>query len=126
LLLAALLCTATVSTLAQEQATEQYNVVITDEATRVLASYTQVRIYSVDPVENVRLAEEPVVQLPSKTHPASGSPVLLNLPPGRYELTVRVLWLPGEVHYMYFTVQDGTMNVVNILTVELPAELVTY
>jgi hypothetical protein len=126
LLLAALLCLAAVPAIAQERAVEQYNVVITDEATGSLASYTQVRIYSVDPVENFRLAEDPVVQLPSKTYPMPGNPILLQLAPGRYELTVRVFWLPAEVHYLYFTVVDGTLNLVDILTVELPTELVTY
>jgi hypothetical protein len=126
LVLVLLLCAVGMPALAQEATTEAYNLVITDETTGFLASFAQVRVYSVDPIENTRLAAEPVAQLPSTTYPMPGNPIRLQLAPGRYELTVRVFWLPTEVHYMFFTVVDGTMNVVDILTVELPAELVTY
>ncbi len=126
LLLIPLLWTVAVPALAQAQPVDQYNVVITDEATGFLASCTQVRVYSIDPVENVRLTAEPVAQFPSTVYPTPGNPIVLQLAPGRYELVVCMSWLPAEVHYMFFTVVDGTMNVVDILNVELPVELITY
>ena len=115
--------------LAQEQPSQtvaQYNVLITDGATGFLASCVKVRVYSVDPVENVRLAADPVVELPSKAYPTQADPILLQLAPGRYELVVCMSWLTTEVHYMYFTVVDGAVATVSLLSVELPAELLTY
>jgi hypothetical protein len=123
---AALLLLAVMPSPAQEQPLEPYNVVITDQAAGQLASYSQLRIYSVDPIENYRLAEKPVAQFPSDERPAPRDPLRLQLDPGRYEMTVRVLWLPVEVHYTYFTVVDSKTNVIDLLTIELPEELMTY
>lgn len=123
---AVLLLLAVMPSPAQEQPLEPYNVVITDQATGKLVSFSQVRIYSVDPIENYRLAEKPVAQFPSDERPAPRDLMRLQLDPGRYEMVVRVLWLTADVHYMYFTVVDGKTNVVDILSTELPEELLTY
>jgi len=129
LFFASLLCMVALPVLAQEQPPQtvaQYNVLITDGATGFLTSCAKVRVYSVDPVENVRLAADPVVELPSKAYPAPADPILLELAPGRYELVVCMSWLTSEVHYLYFTVVDGAVTTVNLSSVELPAELLTY
>jgi len=119
----------TAPALAQQVAAD-YNVLVTDEGTGFLASCTQVRVYSVDPVENVRLLADPVAKFPSQfpdeSRPAPTNPMFLLLAPGRYELAVCVAWLRAEVHYMYFSVEMDKVSVVDVLAVELPAELVTY
>jgi hypothetical protein len=130
MLLAAMLCAAAGSAVAQEQAAANYNVVITDGGAGALVSFTRVCVYSVDSVENVRLVADPVVQFPSRTpdgaNPAPANPMFVLLTPGRYELTVSVPWLRGEVTYMYFVVEAERVSVVDVLSVELPAELMTY
>jgi hypothetical protein len=129
LILAIVLCAAGGSAVAQEQSTVAYNTLITDEATGFLSNCTQVRIYEVDPNsfgldpkhEYPRLMDDPLVGL---VHPAD--PIYLQLDPGMYELAIYMLYLTEEVHYMYFIVADGAVTSVDVLSIELPAELVTY
>ncbi len=98
-----------------------FNVLLSDEDTGYLSTCTEVRIYSIDPALGTRLSEVPVVTLP---HPAS--PIELTLDPGRYEIAIWMFYLPFEVTYMQFDVAEDGVNVVNVMTVELPEELEVY
>ncbi|MDD5264315.1 MAG: hypothetical protein PHU43_05705 [Candidatus Bipolaricaulis sp.] len=98
-----------------------FNVLLSDEDTGYLSTCTEVRIYSIDPTLGTRLSEVPVVILP---YPAS--PIELTLDPGRYEIAIWLFYLSFEVKYMEFDVAENGVNVVNVMTVELPEGLVTY
>jgi hypothetical protein len=98
-----------------------FNVLLSDEDTGYLSTCTEVRIYSIDPTLGTRLSELPVVTL---SHPAS--PIELTLDPGRYEIAIWMFYLPFEVKYMEFDVAENGVNVVNVMTVELPEELEVY
>jgi hypothetical protein len=98
-----------------------FNVLLSDEDTGYLSTCTEVRIYSIDPALGTRLSEVPVVTL---AHPAS--PIELTLDPGRYEIAIWMFYLPFEVTYMQFDVAEDGVNVVNVMTVELPEELEVY
>jgi hypothetical protein len=37
-----------------------------------------------------------------------------------------MFYLPSEVHYLYFDVTDGGVNLVDLMTVEFPEGLMTY
>jgi hypothetical protein len=127
--LAIVLCASAVGAMAQEQSAFGYNTLITDEATGFLANCTVVRIYPVDPntlgldpeYEYIRLTDAPLVAL---GHPAD--PIYLQLDPGMYEIAIYMFYLPEEVHYMYFTVGESVVTSVDVLSIDLPAELVTY
>ncbi len=98
-----------------------FNVLLSDEDSGYLSTCTEVRIYSIDPTLGTRLSEVPVVTL---SYPAS--PIELTLDPGRYEIAIWMFYLLSEVPYMQFDVAENGVNVVNVMTVELPEELVTY
>jgi hypothetical protein len=110
----------TLATAGQDSA-RVFNVLLSDEDTGYLSTCTEVRIYSIDPVLGTRLSETPVVAL---AHPAS--PVELLLAPGRYEIAIWMFYLDFEVKYMEFDVAENGVNVVNLMTVDLPEELETY
>ncbi|MEN6369653.1 MAG: hypothetical protein ABFD77_08160 [Thermotogota bacterium] len=98
-----------------------FNVLLSDEDSGYLSSCTEVRIYSIDPTLGTRLSEVPVVTL---SYPAA--PIELTLDPGRYEIAVWMFYLPFEVPYMQFDVAEDGVNVVDVMTVELPEELEVY
>ena len=50
----------------------------------------------------------------------------LFLQPGRYELAIWMFYLSSEVHFLYFSVPDSGVGLVDLMTVEFPQELVTY
>jgi hypothetical protein len=126
-LLAAALCVA-----AQEAAVsppvlivtdnmDPYNVVLSDEGTGFLQSCTEVRIYGVEPDRDVRTSPTPVVV---RIRAVSQTELLLQ--PGRYELAIWMFYLSSEVHFLYFSVPDSGVGLVDLMTVEFPQELVTY
>jgi len=98
---------------------ETYNLTITDHRTRLLEGFPEVRLYAVDEATDDRLAEEPVVVLKDLT-----DPIRLLLDPGRYEFVVWDPWLPREVSFFYFDVEDGKQAVINVQSYELPEELI--
>ncbi len=110
----------TLATAGQDGA-RAFNVLLSDEDTGYLSTCTEVRIYSIDPTLGTRLSEVPVVTL---SYPAS--PIELTLDPGRYEMAIWMFYLPFEVAYMQFDVAENGVNVVNVMTVELPEELEVY
>jgi len=118
-LLAAVLAVAALA--AGRDATQTFNVILSDEDTGFLHSCTEVRIYSIDPTLGTRLGDEPVAVL---SRPKS--PVELTLDPGRYEIAIWMFYLPFEVKYMEFDVAADGVNAINVMTVELPEELWTY
>jgi hypothetical protein len=98
-----------------------YNVVLSDEYTSFLESCTEVRIYGVEPDRDVRTSPTPAVV---RLHAASPTEFLLQ--PGRYELAIWMFYLPSEVHFLYFSVPDSGVGLVDLMTVEFPEELITY
>jgi len=98
---------------------ETYNLTITDHRGSVIRWFPEVRLYTVDETTDDRLAEEPVVVLED---PAD--PIRLLLEPGRYEFVVWDPWLPREVSFFYFDIEDGRQAVINVQSYELPEELV--
>jgi hypothetical protein len=100
---------------------DPYNVVLSDEGTGFLQNCTEVRIYGFDPDRDVRTSSTPVVV---RIHAVSQTELLL--PPGRYELAIWMFYLPSEVHFLYFSVPDSGVGLVDLMTVEFPQELVTY
>jgi hypothetical protein len=118
-LLAAVLAVAALA--AGRDATQTFNVILSDEDSGFLGFCTEVRIYSIDPTLGTRLSDEPVAVL---SRPKS--PVELTLDPGRYEIAIWMFYLPFEVKYMEFDVAADGVNAINVMTVELPRELWTY
>jgi len=118
-LLAAVLAVAALA--AGRDATQTFNVILSDEDTGFLHSCTEVRIYQIDPTLRTRLGDKPVVVLARPK-----SPVELTLDPGRYEIAIWMFYLPFEVKYMEFDVAADGVNAINVMTVELPRELWTY
>jgi len=118
-LLAAVLAVAALA--AGRDATQTFNVILSDEDTGFLHSCTEVRIYRIDPTLGTRLGDEPVAVL---SRPKS--PIELTLDPGRYEIAIWMFYLPFEVKYMEFDVAADGVNAINVMTVELPRELWTY
>ncbi|MCX6093059.1 MAG: hypothetical protein NTX23_09370 [Candidatus Bipolaricaulota bacterium] len=100
---------------------DPYNVVLSDEDTGFLQSCTEVRIYGVEQDQDVRTSPTPAfvrIRAESRTE--------LLLQPGRYELAIWMFYLPSEVHFLYFSVPDSGVGLVDLMTVEFPQELVTY
>jgi hypothetical protein len=106
---------------AEQDVANPYNLLISDGDTGFLRGCTEVRIYTIDPVLGGRLNAIPVVVLAQPENP-----IRLLLEPGRYELAIWMFYLPSEVHYLYFNVTDGGVNLVDLMAVEFPEELVTY
>ena len=106
---------------AGRDSSQGFNVLLTDEGSRYLYSCTEVRIYGIDPALGTRLSDEPVVVL---SYPIS--PIELSLDPGRYQIAIWMFYLSFEVNYMQYDVAEHGVNVVNVMTVELPEELWTY
>ena len=121
LLLVLVLSVVALGVAAQQEVVSPYNLLISDGDTSFFRGCTEVRIYGIDPVLGERLSATPVVTL---TRPEN--PIRLLLEPGRYELAIWMFYLPSEVHYLYFDVTDGGVNLVDLMTVEFPEELLTY
>jgi hypothetical protein len=118
LLLALLMGLAIIGT---AQGAEAFNLMVSDQDTGLLEGFTEVRIYAVDPVTELRLTIEPSVVLDRLSNP-----ILLTLDPGRYEFVVWMFYLPFEVPYFQFDITEGEKNLINLLLFKRPKELVTY
>lgn len=121
LLLVLIVSVVALGVAAEQEVATPYNLLISDGDTSFFQGCTEVRIYTIDPVLGGRLNVIPLVKL---AHPEN--PLRLLLEPGRYELAIWMFYLPSEVHYLYFDVTDGGVNLVDLMTVEFPEGLLTY
>ena len=103
------------------QGTTAFNLMVSDQNTGLIDGFTEVRIYAIDPVTEERLEALPVMVLnPPK------NPIQVLLDPGRYELVVWMFYLPKEVPYFQFTIEEDETNLIDLLLIDMPSELVTY
>jgi hypothetical protein len=121
LLLVLIVSVVALGVAAEQDIANPYNLLISDGDTRFFRGCTEVRIYTIDPVLGGRLNAIPVVALAQPENP-----IRLLLEPGRYELAIWMFYLPSEVPYLFFNVTDGGVNLVDLMTVEFPEELLTY
>ena len=103
------------------QGSSAFNLMVSDQNTDLIAGFTEVRIYAIDPVTEERLDQIPTLVI---NHPKN--PIQVLLEPGRYELVVWMFYLPNEVPYFQFEIEDGEVNLIDLMLLELPEELMTY
>jgi len=120
-ILLALMAILLVSAMGAAQESAAFNLMVSDQNTRLIEGFTEVRIYAVDPVTEHRLDMMPTVTLRTLRNP-----IQILLDPGYYEFVVWMFYLPEEVPYFRFKIREGEQSLVNLLLIKLPEELITY
>ena len=118
MLLFALLSIVALSGLGLAEESPAYSLMVSDQDTRRLESFTSVQIYTVDAETQKRLDIKPVFTL---SKPAN--PLKIWLDPGYYEFTISVSFVDNELTYFRFEIVEGERTLIDLTKIEFPDEL---